>query len=74
MWPAKGNIAEGSYCDVCHEHDKMTFIMEADTLVYPWTMVIELQHAAITDSTMVCPLILGLAALGTLGNRRRGYV
>jgi hypothetical protein len=53
MWPAKGDIVEGSYRDVCperylsggraesggggygHEHDKMTFIMEADTLVYP---------------------------------------
>jgi len=52
----------------------MTLIMEADTLVYPWTMVIELQHTAVTHSTMVRPLGLGLAALGTLGYRRGSYI
>jgi len=53
MAPAKNNKAEGSYCDVYHEHDKMTFIIEADTLVYPRAMVVKLQHATITHSTMM---------------------
>jgi len=52
----------------------MTFIMEADTLVYPWTMMVILQHAAIAHSTVVGPLRLGLAAFGTLGCRHRDQV
>jgi len=32
MRPTKSDKAEGGYHDVCHEHDKMTFIIEADTM------------------------------------------
>jgi len=45
----------GQY-NVCHEHDEMPFIVDPNTLVYPWTVMVVLQYATVTYSTMVCPL------------------
>lgn len=74
VWPAKRGKAEGSYNDISHEQGKMTFIIEADTLIYPWAMVVILQHTAVAYPAVVCPLRFGSSTLGTSTRRCRGYI
>jgi len=52
---ARYAITEGRDDEVSHEHDKVSFVMQADALVYPRTMMVVLQDAAITNLTMVRP-------------------
>jgi len=53
VWEARDGECRSGKNEVCHKKDKVPFIVDADALIYPWAVMVELEHAAVAYSTVM---------------------